>query len=86
MLLGSVLAFNAMRALRMLYRLDPDALAGTLPDVALVDINPPGMDGVALIRELATTAPHVRVLALTISGAQTTPYNRSPASPRPGTM
>ena len=37
-----------------------------MPDVAVVDLNLPAMDGVALSGELAWRAPHVRVLILTM--------------------
>jgi DNA-binding NarL/FixJ family response regulator len=39
------------------------------PDVLLVDINLPGMDGVALVRELAPRLPKTRIVMLTMSGA-----------------
>jgi DNA-binding NarL/FixJ family response regulator len=38
----------------------------TAPDVAVVDLNPPGVDGVELIRRLAVAAPHVATLMLTM--------------------
>jgi DNA-binding NarL/FixJ family response regulator len=37
------------------------------PDVLLVDIDLPGMDGVALVRELAPRLPQTRILMLTAS-------------------
>ncbi len=43
-----------------------DILADTLPDVAVVDLNLPGMDGLGLTRELAARAPSLRVLILTM--------------------
>ena len=39
------------------------------PDVLLIDINLPGMDGVALVRELAPRLPKTRIVMLTMSGA-----------------
>lgn len=39
------------------------------PDVLLVDIDLPGMDGVALVRELAPRLPETRIVMLTVSGA-----------------
>jgi DNA-binding NarL/FixJ family response regulator len=41
-------------------------IADAPPDVALIDLNLPGMDGVALTRELAARAANVRVLVLTM--------------------
>lgn len=38
------------------------------PDVLLVDIDLPGMDGVALVRELAPRLPETRIVMLTVSG------------------
>ena len=40
------------------------------PDVLLVDISLPGMDGVALVRELAPRLPETRIVMLTVSGAE----------------
>ena len=37
------------------------------PDVLLVDIDLPGMDGVALVRELAPRLPETRIVMLTVS-------------------
>ena len=39
------------------------------PDVLLVDINLPGMDGVALVRELAPRLPESKIVMLTMSSA-----------------
>jgi DNA-binding NarL/FixJ family response regulator len=43
-----------------------DIISALLPDVAVVDLNLPGMDGVELTRTLAASMPHVRVLVLTM--------------------
>ena len=40
------------------------------PDVLLVDIDLPGMDGVALVRELAPRLPETRIVMLTVSSAE----------------
>lgn len=39
------------------------------PDVLLVDIDLPGMDGVSLVRELAPRLPETRIVMLTVSSA-----------------
>ena len=39
------------------------------PDVLLVDIDLPGMDGVSLVRELAPRLPTTRIVMLTVSSA-----------------
>jgi DNA-binding NarL/FixJ family response regulator len=39
------------------------------PDVLLVDIDLPGMDGVSLVRELAPRLPGTRIVMLTVSSA-----------------
>ncbi len=39
------------------------------PDVLLVDINLPGMDGVALVRELAPRLPQTKIVMLTMSSS-----------------
>ena len=47
-----------------------DALAiapSVRPDVLLVDIDLPGMDGVSLVRELAPRLPETRIVMLTVS-------------------
>jgi DNA-binding NarL/FixJ family response regulator len=41
-------------------------LPGEAPDVVLMDINLPGMNGVECVRQLKQTAPHVQVLMLTV--------------------
>jgi DNA-binding NarL/FixJ family response regulator len=43
--------------------------AGLQPDVVLVDLHMPGMSGLEAIHRLAGTAPHARVIALTVSHA-----------------
>jgi DNA-binding NarL/FixJ family response regulator len=49
---------------------DALAAAPTLrPDVLLLDIDLPGMDGVRLVRELAPRLPDTRIVMLTVSGA-----------------
>lgn len=42
---------------------------GARPDVLLVDIDLPGMDGVDLVRELAPRLPDTRIVMLTVSSA-----------------
>ena len=44
-----------------------DLAAGVRPDVLLVDIDLPGMDGVSLVRELAPRLPATRIVMLTAS-------------------
>ncbi len=39
------------------------------PDVLLIDIDLPGMDGVGLVRELAPRLPDTRIVMLTVSSA-----------------
>jgi DNA-binding NarL/FixJ family response regulator len=40
------------------------------PDVLLVDIDLPGMDGLRLVRELSTRLPETRIVMLTVSTAE----------------
>jgi len=42
---------------------------GMRPDVLLVDIDLPGMDGVGLVRELAPRLPDTRIVMLTVSSS-----------------
>ena len=46
-----------------------EAAPRTLPDVLLLDIDLPGMDGVSLVRELAPRLPATRIVMLTVSSA-----------------
>lgn len=41
------------------------------PDIVLLDINLPGLDGVAVIRQLKEALPHVKVIMLTIYDDET---------------
>ena len=43
-----------------------EVVRDSVPDVAVVDLNLPDLDGVTVIRDLATVAPQVRVLVLTM--------------------
>ena len=46
-----------------------DLAPRVLPDVLLVDITLPGLDGVALVRELAPRLPQTRIVMLTVSSS-----------------
>ena len=46
-----------------------DAAPAVRPDVLLLDIGLPGMDGVSLVRELAPRLPETRIVMLTVSSA-----------------
>ncbi|HOP35902.1 MAG TPA: response regulator transcription factor [Syntrophales bacterium] len=41
-------------------------IRNTLPDLVLLDLNMPKMDGIAVIREIKKHSPEVRILALTM--------------------
>ncbi len=51
--------------------LDSLATAGKLPDIIILDINMPVMNGVAAARELSTKYPLVRLLALSMNDDET---------------
>jgi DNA-binding NarL/FixJ family response regulator len=60
------------------YRTGEDALAGIpadQPDVVLMDINLPGMDGVECIRRLRAELPQVKHLMLTVYGESEKIFN-----------
>ncbi len=44
----------------------PRVLAGDPPDVLVLDVNLPGMDGIEFAQEVRTAAPGVRILLLTM--------------------
>jgi DNA-binding NarL/FixJ family response regulator len=48
-----------------------ELVARTAPDVAVMDLNLPGISGIEATRRLAAVAPRTRVLVLTISGDET---------------
>lgn len=56
-------AHSAEEAIELLRMKAADGLSS--PDVVLLDINLPGMDGITAISELRATSPHLRIIVLT---------------------
>lgn len=59
--LGGDVALSGEEALRM--------LEGDVPDVMVLDLRMPGLDGLEVLRRVKNTYPHVEVIVLTGRGA-----------------
>ena len=62
---GVEIVGEAADGVHALDELDSLAAAGTLPDVVLMDLQLPGLDGIAVTQEVTRRHPQVRVVALT---------------------
>jgi CheY-like chemotaxis protein len=59
-------------------------VAGTDPDVVLMDLNMPRLDGTEATRRLSRSHPHLPVVVLTTYTDDQQVFSASPRTPRPG--